>query len=207
MTTIRELLPAYALGVLDDDEAEKVAGAVATDPALAAELEALLDVGGTLALLQAPVPPSAAARDRLLAAAGHERFARFTHRFAALFDVAVERARELLRLIDEPRAWVDGPSPGSWLVHFQAGPSLAGADTGFVKLARGERFAWHRHEGTEHCLVLQGTLLDSLSGTLGPGDEGVLPGGTAHDFVALGDEDVIFAVWVHGVDFGAPRPP
>lgn len=207
MTAIRDLLPAYALGALDDQEAELVTRAVAADPALAAELADLVDVSGTLAMLAAPVAPADGLRARLLDSAGGERFARFAKRFGELFDVAIERARELLGLVDRPDAWVDGPGAGSWLVHFQAGPALAGADTGFVKLARGERFAWHRHDGREHCLVLQGTALDSLCGRLSAGDEGVLDGDTEHDFVAVGDEDLIFAVWVRGVDFAIPRPP
>jgi anti-sigma factor ChrR (cupin superfamily) len=207
MTAIRDLLPAHALGALDDHESEMVDRAVAADPALADELAALLAAGGALAAMVEPVAPSDEARARLLAAATGERFARFARRFAELFDVAVDRARELLGLVDRPEAWVDGPGAGSWLVHFQAGPALATADTGFVKLARGQRFAWHRHQGAEHTLVLQGTALDSLAGTLRAGDEGVLPGDTEHDFIAVGDEDLIFAVWVHGVDFGVPRPP
>lgn len=206
MTAIRDLLPAYALGALDDEESGQVSRAVAADPDLAAELDALLEAGAGLGALLAPVTPPPAARDRLLAAARDERFARFARRFAELFDVAVDRARDLLGMVDRPAAWGPGPGPGSWLIHFQAGPSLATADTGFVKLARGERFAWHRHDGAEHCLVLQGTLEDSLSGRLTAGDEGELAAGTEHDFVAVGDEDVIFAVWVHGVDFHVPRP-
>lgn len=207
MTAIRDLLPAYAVGALDEDEAELVARAVAADPALADELAALIEVSGELALGVAPVAPAAAVRARLLdAIAGPARFERFVDRFAALFDVAADRARELLGLIDQPAAWHPGPTAASWLVHFAAGPRLATADTGFVKLARGARFAWHRHGGPEHCLILQGTALDSASGTLEAGAEGVMPAGSAHDFVAGGDDDLIFAVWVYDVDFSAPRP-
>lgn len=206
MTSIRDLLPAYAAGALDEVEAELVARTVAQDPTLAAELDALYEATADLAMLAAPVAPPAGARARLLDAAHGERFARFTRRFAELFDVAVDRARELLRLIDRADAWEAGPDPTCALIHFQAGPRFAGADTGFVRLRAGERFPWHRHDGEEHNLILQGTCEDSLSGTLRVGDEGVLPGGTEHDFVAVGDEDVIFAVWVFGVDFTVPRP-
>lgn len=206
MTAIRELLPAYALGALDDEESRQVLRAVAADPALEAELAELLDAASAMGAMVEPVAPPPAARARLLDAAGGERFARFARRFAELFDVGVQRARELLGLVDTPQAWVPGPGPQSWLIHFQAGPALATADTGFVKLAKGERFAWHRHDGDEYCMILQGTAQDSLAGTLTVGDEGKLAGGTEHDFVAVGDEDLIFAVWVHGVDFTIPRP-
>ena len=176
-----------------------------SDP-LFAFCAAIAEATADLAMLAAPVAPPAGARARLLDAAHGERFARFTRRFAELFDVAVDRARELLRLIDRADAWEAGPDPTCALIHFQAGPRFAGADTGFVRLRAGERFPWHRHDGEEHNLILQGTCEDSLSGTLRVGDEGVLPGGTEHDFVAVGDEDVIFAVWVFGVDFTVPRP-
>lgn len=208
MTAIRDLLPAYALGALDDDEAGLVVHAVTADPALAAELDALLDAAGELGGVVQPVAPSAAARTRLLdAVRDGARFERFAGRFAEMFDVAVDRARELLGLVDQPSAWHPGPGPHAWLIHFPGGPSLATADTGFVKLARGERFPWHRHQGDEHCLILQGAADDSLCGRLDIGDEGVLPGGTEHDLVAVGDDDLIFAVWVRGVDFDVPRPP
>lgn len=205
MTAIRDLLPAYAVGALDEREAELVARAIAGDPALAAELDALREAVGELAMMVAPVAPTDGVRARLLQSIRGDRFARLVGRFAELFDIAAGRARELLGLIDDPTAWHPGPAPGSWLVHFQAGPSLTTADTGFVKVARGERFAWHRHQGREHALVLQGAADDTLAGRLDVGDEGVLEGGTEHDFVSVGDDDLILAVWVHGVDFDIRR--
>ena len=207
MTAIRDLLPAYALGALDDQETERVARAVAADPALAAELDGLVDAAAALGPLAGPVAPADAVRARLLASAQGERLGRFARRFAELFDVAVDRARDLLRLVDRPDAWTDGPGPGSWLIHFEGGPAVAAADTGFVKLARGERFAWHRHHGREHCLILQGVAEDSLCGRMQVGDEAEVPADTEHDFVAVGDEDLVFAVWAFGVDFEVPRPP
>jgi hypothetical protein len=144
---LAELLPLYALGALDDAEAAEVARAVAADPALAAELETLLTASVDLAAAAPGLAPSPAVRDRLLASVD-TRFERFVARMSELFDVAADRARELFRLIDRKDAWEPGPTPGSWLIHFTAGPALAGADTGFVRLAPGERFAWHRHTAT-----------------------------------------------------------
>jgi mannose-6-phosphate isomerase-like protein (cupin superfamily) len=202
---LAELLPLYALGALDDAEAAEVARAVAGDPALAAELETLLTASVDLAAAAPGLAPSPAVRDRLLASVD-TRFERFVARMSELFDVAADRARELFRLIDRKDAWEPGPTPGSWLIHFTAGPALAGADTGFVRLAPGERFAWHRHTGDEQNLVLAGVADDSLSGRLTPGAEAFAPAGTEHDFVNVGDEDFVFAVWVWGVDFDTPRP-
>lgn len=206
MTAIRDLLPAYALGCLDDEDAALVVSAVSADPLLAAELDELLAASGDVALLATAVAPAPGVRDRLLDSVSGERFARFARRFAELFDVAVDRARELLGMIDQPAAWEHGPSPHSWLAHFSGGPRLATADCGLIRLERGERFAWHRHHGDERCLILQGEAEDSISGTMRAGDEDHLTGGTEHDFVAVGDQDLIVAVWVNGVDFHVSRP-
>ena len=64
MSDVRELLPLYALGVLDADEVRQVERAVAADPALAAELAAYADAA---ALIAAPVQPSPDVKTRLLA--------------------------------------------------------------------------------------------------------------------------------------------
>jgi len=203
--SIQDLLPLYALGALDDDEAREVERALAVDPSLMAALTTYERAASELAAALPAVAPSPSVRARLLAST-EPRFERFVRRFTELFDVAADRARELLGLVDQPAAWEAGPEPGCWLIHFPGGPTLAGADTGFVKLAPGARFAWHRHAGREHSLVLQGRADDTLHGRVGPGDEGVAEPGSAHDFVNLGDEDFVFAVWVWGVDFTVPRP-
>lgn len=203
MAPLHELLPLYALGALDDDEARAVERALAADPALRAELEGYQRATAELADALPGVAPSPSLRARLLASADEPapRYDRFVARFAALFDVAAARARELLALIDQPAAWETGPAPGCWLVHFTAGPSLAGADTGFVRLAPGARFARHRHLGAEHSLVLAGHADDTMFGRLGPGDEPVAPADSEHDFATVGDEPFLYAVCVYGVTF------
>lgn len=203
--SIQDLLPLYALGALDDDEAREVERALAVDPSLMAALATYERAASELAAALPGVAPSSSVRARLLAST-EPRFERFVRRFGELFDVAADRARELLGMVDQPAAWEAGPEPGCWLIHFPAGPALAGADTGFVKLAPGARFAWHRHTGRERNLVIQGQADDTLLGRLGPGDEGVAEPGSEHDFVNTGDEDFVFAVWVWGVDFTVPRP-
>ncbi|HEU0033378.1 MAG TPA: zf-HC2 domain-containing protein, partial [Kofleriaceae bacterium] len=70
---VRELLPLYALGILDPDEAQAVERAVAADPGLAAELDAYQ--ASTDALV-APVEPSPDVKLRLLASVGGGRFER-----------------------------------------------------------------------------------------------------------------------------------
>jgi anti-sigma factor RsiW len=131
---IRELLPLYALGILEVDEAAIVERAVAGDAGLAAELAAHQQTTDALGAAIRPVVPAPAVRDRLLASIGAGRPERFAERCATLFDVALDRARELLGLIERPASWVT-QIPGIDLVHFEGGPAVAAADCGFVRVA------------------------------------------------------------------------
>lgn len=181
------------------------------DPALDDETAALLEGAVELVDDLAPVPPSPAVRLRLLDSIaavpnGPGVLDRFAARFAAIFDVTVERARELFAHATDPASWETGPGAGSSLIHFEAGPACAGADTGFVKCAPGTRFPWHRHLGHEQNLVLSGEAEDSRFGRLRPGDEPAAEPGSEHDFAVVGDEPFVYAVRVFGVDFNVLRP-
>lgn len=205
MTDVRELLPLYALGVLDADEAQLVERAVAADAALAAELAALEAAG---AALITPVAPPPAVLARLVASVGGGRFETWSARMASLFDVTVDRARELLGLIERPASW-EAPQPGLALVHFDGGPACAAADCGFVRLAPGAAFPHHAHLGEEVSLVLAGALRDHTGRTYGPGDEIVSAEGSEHDVISIGDEDCIYAARAtNGIAIaGAPARP
>lgn len=203
---VRELLPLYALGVLDAAESAVVERAVAADPALAAELAAYQR---TAEGMVTPVAPSPAVHARLLASIGGGAFERFSQRMASLFDVTVDRARELLGLIERPASW-EVAGPGLGLVHFDGGPAAAAADCGFVRLAPHAAFPLHTHAGEEVSLILAGTLKDRRTGrTYGPGDELVEAENSEHDVVALDDEVIYAARATNGlIVAGAPaRPP
>jgi hypothetical protein len=60
-----DLLPDYALGLLDEDEAEAVRAAIAADPAAARELALLEDAAGALLLAAEPVDLPAGAFERI----------------------------------------------------------------------------------------------------------------------------------------------
>ncbi len=113
MTDIRDLLPLHALGVLDAAETQLVDRAVATAPALARELAALQRTAESMIV---PVEPSAAVHARLLGSLGGGRFEAFSSRMASLLDVTIDRARELLGLIERPESW-EAAAPGLQLVH------------------------------------------------------------------------------------------
>jgi hypothetical protein len=189
---IRELLPLYAIGSLSPDEAADVERAVSTDRALAAELDSYLG-------LIPPVTPSADVKARLLASAGGGRFERFVDRMASLFDVSVDRARELLALVERAASW-EQPIPGVSLIHFTGGPACANADCGFVRIAAGCKFPWHTHRGEEINLILVGAAHDAAGKVFRAGDEIVEQHGSAHDLTA-GDEDVLYvARATNGID-------
>jgi putative transcriptional regulator len=202
MTDVRELLPLYALGILDAGEAAAVERAVAADPQLATELAALADVAAQLAAAPAPAIPDEDVELRLLASIGGGRFEHYAARMGDLFDVSVDRAREILALIERKASW-EQPIPGIGveLVDFTGGPRCAGADCGFVRLAPGAAFPAHTHLGPERTLVLAGTLLDRTSGRRhGPGDEMVQgPGETQHDITAETEEVIYAALAVDGI--------
>lgn len=182
-TDIRELLPLYALGALDPEEAAAVERAIAADPALAAELDAYFDVVPAIA-------PGADLEARLLASTGAGPFDSHAGRLSRLFDVTVDRARELLGLIEHKASW-EHPVPGVHLVHFTGGPACAAADCGFVRLDPGCTFPWHTHRGEEVSVILEGSMRDHDGKVLSTGDELVHEKDSSHDLVA-GPEGVLY---------------
>ncbi|CAN5900190.1 hypothetical protein BH11MYX3_BH11MYX3_11160 [soil metagenome] len=202
---IRDLLPLYALGVLDATEAQVVERAVAADPVLAGELEALQRTAQSMVT---PIEPSPDVHDRLLAALGGGRFEGFSGRLAKLFDITADRARELLGLIERPASW-EPAGPGLTLVHFAGGPAYAAADCGFVRLAPHAAFPVHSHAGEEVSLILAGTLTDRRTGRMyGVGDEVHASQDTEHDVVAGVDEVLYAARATDGIVIaGAPARP
>lgn len=206
---IRELLPLYALGILDPDESAAVERAIAADATLAAELVTYQDTASQLAVPLAPVAPAPEVKARLLASIGGGPLERFAQRLGALFDVTVDRARELLGLVERTASW-EPQIPGVALVHFDGGPAYAAADCGFIRLAPGAVFPPHTHLGEEACLVLAGSLRDATNGrVLRAGDDYLSSEGSEHYLVNEGDVDCVFAARaMHGIAIaGAPARP
>jgi len=203
---VRELLPLYALGILEPDELQAVERAVARDPKLAAELLAYQD---TTSQLVTSLEPSPDVKTRLLASVGGGPFERFAQRLGSLFDVTVDRAREFLGLIARPASW-EVQAPGIALVHFDGGPAWAAADCGFIRLTPGAIFPFHKHLGEEVCVVIEGAVFDPTNNRLiEAGDDYSQPIGTEHALINKGSVDCIFAARVmHGIEVaGAPARP
>jgi hypothetical protein len=203
---VHEMLPLYALGILEPDEAAFIERAIATDAALAAALAEYQQTTGELGTGLEPVAPSPDVMTRLFASIGGGRFEAFSARMAKLFDVTLDRARELLGLIERPASWVP-QIPGIALVHFEGGPTTAGADCGFIRLAPGAMFPPHGHLGEESVTILTGRVHDVTNNVMyGPGDEYVMAQGTMHYLMCVGDEDCIYASRaMEGISLGGVR--
>jgi hypothetical protein len=184
-TTIQDLLPLYALGLLEGDEAATVAKAIEADPLLARELESYDSAFVT------PIAPPADLEKRLLASVGGGRFERFAARVSQLFDLSVERTRELLGLTERASSWGE-EAPRVFLIHFDAGPAAATADCGIIRIAPGGVFPPHIHRGEEHAVVLSGAIRDHDGKVYRAGEELVYAPGSSHFLTVDGDEDVIF---------------
>ncbi len=198
MTDIRDLLPLYAAGALEPEEAALVEQAIGDDPKLAAELETYTELLVTSTL---PVAPPADIKARLLASVGGGRFERFSARIAEVFDVTVDRARELLGLVERAASW-EHPLPGIGLIHFNGGPACATADCGFVQIAPGCTFPWHTHRGEEVSVIIAGTIRDADGRVLKAGDELVHTVGSQHDVVAEADGAIFVARAFDGIELG-----
>ena len=168
--------------------------AIASDAALAAELAAYQRTTETLGSVVQPVAPSPAVKQRLMASVGGGRFEVFAARMARMFDVTLDRARELLGLIERPASWIPQVVPGISFVDFEGGPAAAAADCGFVRLAPGAVFPPHTHIGEEMTTILAGRVHDPVNDrTIGPGEDYLRAAGTSHHLVCIGDEDCIYA--------------
>lgn len=166
-----------------------------------AELWAALSLAGPR------MTPSAGLRDAVLAGAS-DPLSAFAGRVSRLIDVSVERARAMLASIAQPSVWEPGLVEGMALCHLSAGPSLAGAVVGFVRVAPGLRFPRHTHIGEETVMVLQGGLRDETGALWLPGDIVPAAAGSTHTFDAAPDEELIYlAVVQSGVDFGPEGGP
>ncbi|MBK9031646.1 MAG: cupin domain-containing protein [Myxococcales bacterium] len=170
------------------------------------EVAGLRAAACALALALPDQPPPAHVRARLLGSVAAGPLAGFVARVAALYDLTLERAGEILGWVDEPSQW-HAPMPGMQFAIFKGGPRHATADCGLLRIAPGATFPWHAHLSEEHSLFLSGSGRDHAGHVYVPGDTLVLPAGSAHDFVTISATELVIAVRHAGVDFAARRPP
>jgi len=162
-----------------------------------------------LAVDALPLPPSLRAR--------LERSLESTHRFddledvvADLADLPIDQARALLLRVDAPTtSWDPGPAPGIDLLHFEGGPRVRDAVTGFVRHAPGTTFPEHDHVGGERVLVLQGAFEDADGTVYRSGEVAERGPCSPHSYRAVGPLPLVTMAVVQGgvVIGGVTIPP
>ena len=188
-----------ALDLLDGPARETLESEIDGSPELRRTFAEIRDVVSAMALAEEPVAPTPALRERLLASTREEtRFDGFVQRLTGMLELGSARVRALLAdVATAPGApWVPGVADGNELRHFDAGPSLAEAHCGLVRLEPGLGFPRHEHQGLEHTFVLAGAMEDAGQILL-PGDELVLESDSVHDFRSVGEEALVFVVVLH----------
>jgi hypothetical protein len=147
-----------------------------------------------------PEVPAVSAKSRLLAAAttGPMRHAPFFDRLVQMFDLARDSIIRVLEQAASESEWDAGPHPSIRVLHFQAGPALAGADTGLVRMP--PAFAWprHRHAGVERVLILEGEYLEDGGRVYRAGDIHEMGPGSEHGFTVPPGTPLLFAVALYG---------
>ena len=121
----------------------------------------------------------------MLARARGGRLSYLVSQVAALFDLSLQAAGELLARAERDESWEEGPAPGVMLMPVNAGPQVPEALTALVRLSSGATFPRHPHFGAERVLVLEGGYRDSSGVEVWRGEIQEMAPGTEHDFVAF----------------------
>ncbi len=164
-------------------------------PDCRAQLDRLRDAAGQLGLavepLAAPESVRASLRQQMT---GPRRLQRFADRLAAFFDLDRQGALDLIRRLDIPAEWMDGPDAGISVLPVQTGPRAANALAGMVRLPDGVTMLAHPHVGLEQILVLEGGFGDSAGHVVWPGETLEMPIGSEHAMWGLSGPDCLAAV-------------
>jgi putative transcriptional regulator len=159
----------------------------------AAEYRISAEALASLAMTLPRTNPSPQVRERLLKSlAQTNRFDMFVERVAALIDVGIDKAREILARIDVATTWSNTAVPGIFSYDPPHGPAVADAVVGWVRVQPGVEFPHHEHMGDEAMLVIQGSCIDSYGTVMRRGELARLAPGTAHTFKALPGPDFIY---------------
>lgn len=168
-----------------------------------------VEVIAALADALTPVLPSASLRSAILdATRAPGRLHRFAERLAAMIDVTVTKARELLDRATDASLWERDLVPGLDALWVEGGPAVAQCIRGFARLRAGATFPDHRHLGPETTLVLEGAMLESGGAVVRPGEIHEMREGSEHRYSAApGGTDLLFFVVVgQGIAFpGGPE--
>lgn len=181
------------LELLDDVDQQAAQAHLGDCGACAAEYRVSAEALASLAMTLPRTDPSPKVRERLLASLKEtNRFEMFAAQVAALIDIGVDKAREVLARIDDATAWAATQVPGIFAYDPPHGPAVADAVVGWVRVKPGHVFPEHEHMGDEAMLIVQGSCVDSNGTVMRRGDLVRLPPGTKHDFKAQPGPDFIY---------------
>jgi hypothetical protein len=199
-TALPEKLTEYVLGTLPPEEMAELDALCARDATVASEADELRAAFAAFAATLPPTAPSPQGRARLLAALqSPDRFAPFFATLGKLLQLPLDKVRAVIARIDIEATWEKG-LPGIDSFHFDAGPSLAGADAGLLRFAPGAVFPRHRHiVGKEVTFVLEGQLIDGGI-TYGPGAVIEREMGSVHNVAASGERGLTTVVVHYGIE-------
>lgn len=188
----------FALGTLDKKDARRVDRALSASKQLREQLDEIQESLHGVAIAEPPIRAGEQLKQRIMTSITREqRFLGFSDRFAELFDVAGDRARQLLEKIDQPLAdgWTSTALlPGVGIFEFPGGTRVGSATCGLICVEPGTVFPRHQHQGEEWMLVLQGQARESDGRILKPGDLVRSEAGSEHAFRVLSTEAYVFAV-------------
>jgi anti-sigma factor RsiW len=195
-----EKLTEFVLGTLPPEEMAELEALCAQDPALASQADELRALLSDYASVLPPTPLAPEGRARLMAAvASPDRFAPFLAKLADILQLSLDKVRAVVARIDDEAIWEKG-LPGIDSFHFDAGPSLAGADAGLLRFAPGAAFPRHRHVvGREVTFVLEGDLVEG-GVTYGPGSVVVRELGSVHSCAATPGRGLTTLVVHYGIE-------
>lgn len=181
---IRDQLPLYAVGALEEASCNEVRAHLADCSACRSNFEELRDVVALLPHQLPNVAPSADLKRRL---------------FQRISSPSHESARRLFDFSSLP--WQNSDMPGVSFFWLRP-PADNGATAALVKIQPGSIFLDHRHVGSEDCLVLQGHLRDGR-GEYHAGDYVFYEAGSVQrEIQALqGEECILFLVNQLGIEF------
>jgi anti-sigma factor ChrR (cupin superfamily) len=181
------------LELLDETEQRRVEAHLDRCARCAAEYRLSAEALADFALSLPRSTPSPAVRERVMKSVSTtNRFEAFAAQVAALIDVSIEKARDLVGRIDDAKSWMATHVPGVFSYDLPVGPAVADAVVGFVKLSPGATFPDHEHMGEDTMLVVQGSCIDTHGTVMRRGDLVRMGGGTHHEFKAQPGPDFIY---------------
>ncbi|MEY4579430.1 MAG: hypothetical protein RL701_4133 [Pseudomonadota bacterium] len=141
----------------------------------------------------APIPPSVAARDKLMSALrGSERWTLWTSPVASLLSLPESAVLAALRAIEQPAAWRPGRASGSSLLRT---PALTTVRAVIVRLAPGFTIPYHRHKQRERTFVLDGQVIENGTRTYNTGDLVDMAPGTEHTTTVPDTTSCLVVFW------------